>query len=190
MPAPVPSFQSYASLRASLRLTGLKDGSDAEIQLQDAVRASFTLFWREIGRARLEQLKALAHNDAPASEDDMLRLLAEATERDVVRAELLRYFLAVFKEGGNSPLDEWNREGERRLSRNESAAELSALQDRIAAALDVLRGDRALAEAALSLRVDSPVTADVETNGPIGIGSSVFGRNGIFGADLRTGINQ
>lgn len=98
-------------LRAQLRLTGVPTSSDANDILDAAVLVARTGFYRELGSARVAVLVAMSSVDAPDSDNEILRKIAEQTEFQWVRMELMRTLPMLFMDGSGNRDQIWNDEG-------------------------------------------------------------------------------
>ncbi|MBL4769477.1 MAG: hypothetical protein JKY94_17525 [Rhodobacteraceae bacterium] len=105
-----PVFQSKGNLQSVLRLSGMGANTDADEQLDSAIREARTFFWRRLGKARLDELAGLAFVDPPVTDNDHLRQLCSLVENKRVRWYLIPLYTSHFKDGGAAMFQEWNEE--------------------------------------------------------------------------------
>lgn len=179
MSVPTPLFQSYGALRAALRLSGIRAGSDAEVQFDNAVMAARLQFWRRLGKYRVDSLVAMTETTEPSTENEHLRALATITEQKVVRAELLQTMITAFKDGGGEFVQSWQHEA---AFRNSNPFVAKQERDRLLAEIEesmqILAGsESAGSEKAIQISTIEAVGREGDT---LAIGESVLGKGGIF----------
>lgn len=130
------------TLKSRLRLSGVGASADAEKMIEGAVLTVRSNLQRALGTARLGVLASYAHSDAPANDNEYLRLLAEETEVKWVRMELMRALPMLFMDGSGNSQQVWNDEAPFRQAGSFSIGkEIDRLQAEILQNLDALRGD-------------------------------------------------
>lgn len=116
------------ALKAPLRLAGAKDTGGAVAILDQAVLTVRAGFYRRLGAARITVLKATATTDTPTTTAEILRVTANSTEIEWVRAELLRLLPTLFQDASGDAQDIWNREapfkGQSQPSASKQAADI------------------------------------------------------------------
>jgi hypothetical protein len=98
-------------------------------------------FIRRLGLTRVNTLVAYNYEEDPATEQDVLRALANSTEIKMVRLNLMRVLPTAFMDG-SATLQQWNQEAPfRSASQSDLSVEMQRLDAEIEEALDLLAGD-------------------------------------------------
>lgn len=176
MPDATPIFQTKAHLQGRLRLSSIVQNSDADEQLDGAIREARLFFWLKLGTARVAELAALAMVDPPVTDADHLRKLAEEVEYLRIRWTLLDLYAAHFKEG-SSFFQEWNDEAFRSGAATVVGARKELLRQ-ITESLELLSGTGNLGDPAGVRAAD--IGIDESLDPPVVLGESVFATGGIF----------
>jgi len=173
-----PMFQTKSNLLGLLRLSALGANTDADEQLDGAIREAREFFWRTLGLVRLDELIALSFVDPPVTNDDHMRQLALTIEFYRCRWFLFPLYTAHYKDGGAAPFQEWSQEAAFRNLNPFAADRLrSKLLDEINDAMDILSQEELPGEETVS-RVSTIGLPD-SANPPIVLGESVIA-GGIF----------
>lgn len=172
--ATTPLFvANLATLQAKLRLTGLPSGQDGAALLNEAILAARVKFYRALGTARVAVLAALAFDEDPATEDEVLRALANTTEVLIVRAYLYDTMPVLFLDNSANDREVWNEESAFRPGRI-SQADRQRLNEMIEANLAILSGDVDLGDEQTGLKA-AILEPDTAPDRP---GASIFGVTG------------
>ncbi|HCT45367.1 MAG TPA: hypothetical protein DF699_09155 [Phycisphaerales bacterium] len=165
-----------------LRLSNLPDDTDAMAQFDDAMREAGLVFWRALGRSRIATLKLTATPSGDPNgwtDAQHLRVLAETTERMLIRRYLLQEHAAQTKEGG-SFLSDFNDEGAfRNVSQISLGQLVRKLDNEISQNMDLLAG-REVAGQERKIRASTIETDEVAINGPHILGENI-NKDGIYG---------
>lgn len=102
-------------LRKGLRLSQVPDSNDAWTLIQNAISETRVLFFRRLGREKIESLQSFASVKTPTTDAEILRKLAESIEIKAVRLSLMRTMPTMFLDGA-SQLQTWNEEAAFRAS--------------------------------------------------------------------------
>lgn len=158
--ATAPLFiDNVANLKSKIRLSGVPTTSDADDIINEAILVARQKFYRELGVPRVAELKAIAFVENPATEDQILRAVANSTEILMVRCELMRALPMMFMDG-NAQQDQIMQD--EALFRDSTSAQLEQMRMQceleIQQNMDLLIGDEQLASET-TLRVDSPGTS-------------------------------
>jgi hypothetical protein len=138
-----------ATLKKKLRLSGVPpDPSvDADALIDEAILAVRLGFYRELGIATVALLQATAFNPAPSTDADIRRALANTTEVNWVRLELMPRMPWLWSDSSGEAQKIWNEEAP---FREKGAPTFKGLQERLEKdvqdALDILSGREALGE--------------------------------------------
>ena len=97
------------SLKATLRLSGLGAGTDADAILESALLTVRTGFYREFGKARIDEIVAMPVEATPNTDAGILRATARVTEQMWVRVALIDSMPMLFADA--SADTGWNDEG-------------------------------------------------------------------------------
>ncbi len=129
------------TLRGKLRLTGLPTGQDAEKIFDEAVLAGRVRFVRRLGTARIITLQAITFSENPTTDDQYLRALANTTEVQVVRLELMCRLPWLWQDSQGHALKSWNEEAPfRELTPKQIEEKRALLEREIEQAMDLLEG--------------------------------------------------
>ncbi|MCZ2418672.1 MAG: hypothetical protein LC123_02355 [Burkholderiales bacterium] len=99
-------------------------------------------FYRKLGASRVTELLDTASTDAPTTDAEVMRMLANSTETKWVRQLLLRRLPTMFADAAGGRQQAWNEEGafeatpERRLK-----DEIDRLEAEVEDALETLKGN-------------------------------------------------
>lgn len=133
-----------ATLKRTLRLSGVPDQDAADDLLDQALRRARAGFYRKLEQARITTLMGYIISSPPNPDvnTEYLRLLAEDTEVDWVRLELTWLLPIFFQDSSGDALDAWNEVASFRKMDAEELAELrTRLHGVIEDNLDLLSGD-------------------------------------------------
>lgn len=141
--ATAPLFcADLATLKAKLRLSGLAAASDADAIVNEAILTVRLSFVRHLGLSRVTALVALPFSEAPTTENEILRAVANVTEVEWVRFELMRTLPVLFQDASGDKGDIWNREAPFRQSgQSDLKRQADALYATILTNLELLSGD-------------------------------------------------
>lgn len=148
--ATVPLFVAdLATLKQKLRLTGVPpdQGDDAEAMIEEAILAVRLYFYRNLGPAIIAALLATTFNENPTTELEVRRALANTTEVNLVRLELMCRLPWLWMDSSGEALKAWNEEAPFREKGPSTYADLKeCLEHEINAAMDILAGREGLGE--------------------------------------------
>ena len=144
------------TLKSKLRLSGVPTTSDADDIINEAVLVARQKFYRELGGSRITVLKATAFTEAPTTDNQILRAVANSTEVLMVRCELMKMLPMMFMDGNADQNQIMQDEG---LFRDTTSNQLDQLRMQceieIQQNMDLLAGDEEIASEN-SVRIDSP----------------------------------
>lgn len=145
------------TLKTVLRLEGAR-AAGALAEIDQSVTEARVTFYRRLGKARIDQIKATATVDAPDTNEQILRTLANTVEVAMVRQRLMRLLPMLFMDGSGNRMQLWNEEtGFDPASRQGIEKELARLETEIQEGLAVLAGEQDL---------DDESTVSADTIGP------------------------
>jgi len=156
--ATAPLFvATVEELKSKLRLASIPAGQGADILFDETLLAVRTHFYRALGPARVAELAALPFNENPATEDEILRAVANTTEVKWMRMELMRVLPTLFKD---SSADQHQVYHDEALFRETPGDQLSIERERlwsdIQENLELLRGDEELDEEVQGISASTP----------------------------------
>ncbi len=131
------------TLQAKLRLTGLPSGADGEALLKSGVERAKAQFYRRLGLSRVTTLLAMTYTDTPATQEDVLRIVANEAEVKAVRLHLLDTMPVLFMDNSTQTEEVWNTEGAFRPGRI-TLAERERLATELEADMALLAGETSL----------------------------------------------
>ncbi len=130
-----------ATLKAKLRLSGVAATSDADDIINEAILTVRSGFYRELGGPRVTSLLALPFTESPATNDEILRAVANTTELKWIRVELFRTMPLSFMDGNADQNQVFQDEALfRDTSQHQLDQERVRLESDIQQNLDLLRG--------------------------------------------------
>lgn len=130
------------SLKATLRLSGLGAGTDADAILESAILTVRTGFYREFGKARVDEIVAMPVEAAPNTDNGIVRATARVTEQMWVRVALIDSMPMLFADA--SADTGWNDEGAFRDDPSSRETLRSRLWRQVVENFDLLRGNEAI----------------------------------------------
>ena len=180
--ATAPLFvANLATLKAQLRLSGLDATADSASMLNRAILTVRLNFMRHLGAARVTEIVALAFSESPVSENEITRAVANVTETDWVRYELMAVLPTLFQDSSGSAQDIWNHEAPfRRQGQSDIARMREELMSEIEQNLIQLAGDESLGEED-SIAQGGVIDPEEDPPQPFGSIFPVVGRARIFG---------
>lgn len=114
---------SLEQVERALRLHNLDGGSPSSELVLDAIRGARTIFWGELGSARIAEIQATTYTDSPSTDAEHLRMIARMTEFDLVRYCLAAHMPVGFRSGKAEFMDSRQIEGNfKRLSVGQTAS--------------------------------------------------------------------
>ncbi|MCP4897878.1 MAG: hypothetical protein GY906_12975 [bacterium] len=167
------------ALKSSLRLSGIPTGADAETLVDDATLQARAAFVRRLGQARINAIVAYPSVEAPATDEENLRMIANLTESMLARLHLMSTMPVLFMDSADQDEQAWNEEG---LFRTKSPFDLStekkALQDQIDENMTYLADEEELgSDPKLKIQTFEPATPPPQP------GDSVWGSSPRRSAD-------
>ena len=155
--ATAPLFVAdLATLKSKVRLSGVPTTSDADDIINEAILVTRQKFYRELGGSRITVLKAMAFTEAPTTDNQILRAVANSTEVLMVRCELMKTLPSMFMDGNAQQNQIMQDEA---LFRDNTSNELDQMRMQceieIQQNFDLLAGDEEIASEN-ALRIDSP----------------------------------
>jgi len=134
---------SMTILKTRLRLEGAS-AAGALAQIDQAVEDVTLGFYNKLGAARVATIKATTYTEAPTSNAEILRSLANSVEVKWVRYHLIRVLPNLFMDGSGTRQQTWNDEGVFSTTpnpRSELEKELARLLTEIEDGLLLLEGE-------------------------------------------------
>lgn len=126
-------------LQSRVRLSGLKDTTDAYAMFINAVTEVRANFYRRLGESRINQVLETDYSPSPANADMTIRALAFNTEVEWVRLLLLQRLKIFFADNSAQAREIWNEDG---LTRAETSDDvIDHIQETIRRNLDLISGD-------------------------------------------------
>lgn len=122
-----------AAIQTALRLTDLREGSDAVSILEQGVRMARVRFYQRLGPVRVAEILETVYTDAPINSEETLRMVANLCEVEIVRLELLDRMPVIFMDASGSAREAFNTEGAFRSMDRES---LKLIRARIETQID------------------------------------------------------
>jgi len=159
--ATAPLFiADLATLTSKLRLSGVPAAADASDIINEAILVTRQKFYRELGVSRIAILVALAFTETPATENQILRAVANSTEVLMIRCELMRTMPMMFMDGN---ADQNQIMQDEALFRDTTSSQLEqarlACELEIQQNMDLLAGTEEIASET-TIRVDSVGASD------------------------------
>ena len=159
--ATAPLFiADLATLTSKLRLSGVPAAADASDIINEAILVTRQKFYRELGVSRIAILGALAFTETPATENQILRAVANSTEVLMIRCELMRTMPMMFMDGN---ADQNQIMQDEALFRDTTSSQLEqarlACELEIQQNMDLLAGTEEIASET-TIRVDSVGASD------------------------------
>lgn len=130
---------SMTVLKARLRLTGATS-ADGLATIDQAVLDVRAGFYRRLGAARITEIKTTNDIDAPATNAEILRSVATATEVLWARLKLMRTLPTLFMDASGSQQQRWNDEAGFRSAIQQTEAEIKRLEAELEENLQLLEG--------------------------------------------------
>jgi hypothetical protein len=144
-----PTFNpDVAAVKASLRLTGVPENTDAHMMLEAALLQVRVGFYSRLGPTRMAVLVALPSVEAPTTTDQILRRIGDLCEALWVRLILLDKLPVLFMDNSGGDLEFLNQEGAwRSITPERLDRERQRMQVQIEEWLALLAGDIVVGEA-------------------------------------------
>lgn len=135
---------SMTVLKDALRLGGTVQAGGLAM-IDQAVKDVRVRFYGRLTAARITTIKLANTVDAPATDAELLRALADSVEVRWVRLHLLRVMPALFMDGSGGRQQQWNDEGAF-VARRQTDSEVERLEAELELDLAKLAGDDDLDE--------------------------------------------
>jgi hypothetical protein len=194
----VPLFlDDLAAVQQALRLTDLREDSDAIAILEQGVRAARVRFYQRLGPTTVAAILETVYTDAPETSAEMKRMVGRLCEVELIRLELLDRLPVIYMDASGSAREAFNSEG---AFRSMDPATLAAIRARIEAQVenwlailagDIDLGDGELVQAYTQQPVDpkpvlglSPFLGADGTSQPFGVDPGTFDGNFVSDDDL------
>lgn len=146
--AVAPLFAAnIAALKAELRLTGLKSGSDAESILNRATSAARVYLYQRLGLTTVSEMLAQVEVDNPTTSVQVRRKAATLVEVELVRCELLELMPVLVGDASAEAQQAYNTEGVwRQVTPEERGELLKRCKIRIEELLELIASEDELGE--------------------------------------------
>lgn len=100
-----------AAVLTALRLTALREDSDAVSIVEQAVRAARVRFYQALGPTTVQTIVETDYTDAPTTAADMKRFVGRLCEVELVRLQLMDRMPMIFMDASGSAREAFNTEG-------------------------------------------------------------------------------
>lgn len=147
----VPLFlDDLAAVQTALRLTDLREGSDAVAIVEQGVRSARVRFYQRLGPTAIATILETDYTEAPETTEEVKRMVGRLCEVELVRLELLDRMPVIFMDASGSAREAFNSEG---AFRSMDPDTLAAIRARVEAQVEnwlaFLAGEIALGEGEL-----------------------------------------
>lgn len=130
----VPLFlDDVAAVQSALRLTDLREGSDAVVILEQGIRSARVRFYQRLGPTTVATILETDYTDAPENTEEMKRMVGRLCEVELVRLELLDRMPVIFMDASGSAREVFNTEA---AFRSMDPALLAQMRSRIEAQIE------------------------------------------------------
>lgn len=194
----VPLFlDEVADVQAALRLTDVREGTDAVTIIEQGIRSARVRFYQRLGPTTVATILETDYTDAPETTEEMKRMVGRLCEVEMVRLELLDRMPVIFMDASGSAREAFNSEGAFRSMDQET---LAAIRARIEAQIEnwlailvgeIDLGDGELVQAYTQEKPDptpilgiSPFLGADGTSQPFGLDPGTFDGNFVSDDDL------
>jgi hypothetical protein len=137
-----------ATIKARLRLTGVPAAStDTHAIIDECLLRTRLTFVRRLGTARINKIRAITYTEDPLTDDGVIRALANTTEINMVRCELMQRLPIAFMDASADLDKRWNEDAPfREKGSNDLRKQITDLQNSIEEDMQMLAGEEELAE--------------------------------------------
>lgn len=140
-------LEDMAAVQTALRLTDLREGSDAVSILEQGVRAARVRFYQRLGPSTVAAILETVYTEAPEDADEMKRMIGNLCEVELVRLHLLDRMPVIFMDASGSAREAFNNEGAFRSMDPDTLAQIRVrIEAQIENWLAVLAGEIELGE--------------------------------------------
>lgn len=135
-------LDDFAAVQTALRLSDLREGSDAVAILEGGVRAARLRFYQHLGPAVIASIRETDYTDEPETTEEMKRMAGNLCEVEMVRLHLLDRMPVIFMDASGSAREVFNNEAAFRSMDPESLAQIrERIEDQIENWLAVMAGE-------------------------------------------------
>lgn len=131
-----------AAVLTALRLSALREDSDAVVIVEQALRAARVRFYQVLGPSTVQTIVETDYDDAPTTAAEMKRFVGHLCEIELVRLQLMDRMPMIFMDASGSAREAFNSEG---AFRSMDPAILAQARQRIEAQIEnwlaVMNGD-------------------------------------------------
>lgn len=178
---------SMAVLKAELRLTGLRSGSDAESLLDRAASSARVYLYQRLGLTIVGEMVALSDVDNPTTAAQVRRKAATLVEVEIVRCELIEIMPVMLGDASGDAQQAYNVEGVwRQITPEERIELLARCKARIEELIELILSEDELGED-LTVRVFAGGRAVDDRRFPAG---TAFPAIGPFPGNFEDGYHQ
>lgn len=125
--------EDLAAVLSALRLTDLREGSDAVVIVEQALRAARVRFYQRLGPTTVQAIVETDYVEDPTTGAEMKRYVGNLCEVELVRLQLLDRMPVIFMDASGSAREAFNNEG---AFRSMDPAALAQIRQRIEAQVE------------------------------------------------------
>lgn len=104
-------MEDLAAIQSALRLTDLREGSDAISILEQGVRMARVRFYQRLGADTVQDILDTDNVEDPTTDDEMKRFVGNLCEVELVRLQLLDRMPVIFMDASGVARETYNNEG-------------------------------------------------------------------------------
>lgn len=104
-------MEDLAAVQAALRLTDLREGSDAVSILEQGVRTARVRFYQRLGASTVTAILDTTYTDAPENAEEMKRFVGNLCEVELVRLSLMDRLPIIYMDASGAAREVYNNEG-------------------------------------------------------------------------------
>jgi len=104
-------MEDLAAIQSALRLTDLREGSDAVSILEQGVRMARVRFFQRLGASTVQDILDTDNVEDPTTDDEMKRFVGNLCEVELVRLQLLDRMPVIFMDASGVARETYNNEG-------------------------------------------------------------------------------
>ena len=104
-------LDDQAAVQAALRLTDLREGTDAIVIVAQGLRMARVRFYTRLGADVVQAIVETDYVEDPTTEDQMKRFVAHLCEVELVRLQLMDRMPVLFMDSSGATRETYNNEG-------------------------------------------------------------------------------
>jgi hypothetical protein len=142
-------MEDIAAVQAALRLTDLREGTDAIAILEQGIRMARVRFYTRLGASTVQAILDTDYAEDPTTEDEMKRFVGNLCEVELVRLQLMDRMPLLFMDASGAARETYNNEGAfRSMDRDTLMAARLRIEAQVEEWLSLMAGDVVLGEEA------------------------------------------